>query len=195
MNTSNPNLKIPKTNSRLAVTIYIVIAIATLWAGNSASVSLINKIVYFNLGLLFFTLIEYLMHRFLYHSGPDYKDERYWQYKVHGVHHEFPTDTGLLALPIPIAILLGAVFFGIFYLLLGEVTYSFWPGFFIGYASYLRIHYLVHSRKPPKNFLKYLWRHHHLHHYQYEDKAYGVSSPLWDFVFGTLPPQDLRKKR
>lgn len=82
MNTSNPNLKIPKTNSRLAATIYIVIAIATLWAGNSASVSLINKIVYFILGLLFFTLIEYLMHRFLYHSGPDYKDERYWQYKV-----------------------------------------------------------------------------------------------------------------
>ena len=111
MNTSNPKLKIPKTNSRLAVTIYIVIAIATLWAGNSASVSLINKIVYFILGLLFFTLIEYLMHRFLYHSGPDYKDERYWQYKVHGVHHEFPTDTGLLALPIPLAILLGAVFF------------------------------------------------------------------------------------
>jgi hypothetical protein len=50
------------------------------------------------------------MHRFLYHSAPDYKDERYWQYKVHGVHHEFPTDTGLLALPIPLAILLGAVF-------------------------------------------------------------------------------------
>ena len=112
MNTSNQKLKIPKTNSRLAVTIYIVIAIATLLAGNS--VSLINKIIYFILGLLFFTLIEYLIHRFLYHSGPDYKDERYWQYKVLGVHHEFPTDIGLLALPIPLAILLGAVFFGYF---------------------------------------------------------------------------------
>lgn len=150
MNTSNPKLKIPKTNSRLAVTIYIVIAIATLLAGNS--VSLINKIVYFILGLLFFTLIEYLMHRFLYHSGPDYKDERYWQYKVHGVHHEFPTDIGLLALPIPLAILLGAVFFGVFYLLLGEVTYSFWPGFFIGYASYLRIQIWCTVESPQRIF-------------------------------------------
>lgn len=94
----------------MAVTIYITIAIATLWAGSSVKFLLINKIIYFILGLLFFSLIEYLMHRFLYHSGPDYKDERYWQYKVHGVHYEFPTDTGLLALPIPLAILLGRVF-------------------------------------------------------------------------------------
>jgi|TARA_A200000159_G_scaffold162721_1_gene187242 sterol desaturase/sphingolipid hydroxylase (fatty acid hydroxylase superfamily) len=95
----------------LAVIIYITIAIATPWAGNSVSVSSINKIVYFIFGLLFFSLIEYLMHRFLYHSRPNYKDERYWQYKVHGVHHDFPTDNGLLALPIPLAILLGGVFF------------------------------------------------------------------------------------
>ena len=133
------------------------------------------------------------MHRFLYHSGPKHKDERYLQYRVHGDHQDFPTDTGLLALPIPLAILLGGVFLVYFIQYLGEMTYYFWPGFFIGYASYLRIHYLVHSRKPPKTFLKYLWRHHHLHHYEYEDKAYVVSSTLWDFVFRTLPPQELKK--
>ncbi|MEX2379667.1 MAG: sterol desaturase family protein, partial [Vicingaceae bacterium] len=40
---------------------------------------------------------------------------------------------------------------------------------------------------PPKNFLKQLWIHHSIHHYQEDDKAFGVSSPLWDYVFGTMP--------
>ena len=31
--------------------------------------------------------------------------------------------------------------------------------------------------------------HHHLHHHVYEEKAFGVSSPIWDFIFGTLPPK------
>jgi sterol desaturase/sphingolipid hydroxylase (fatty acid hydroxylase superfamily) len=34
---------------------------------------------------------------------------------------------------------------------------------------------------------KHLWIHHALHHYQQPDAAYGVSSPLWDFFFKTMP--------
>lgn len=59
----------------------------------------------------------------------------------------------------------------------------------LGYAIYLFIHYVVHARKPPKNFLKYLWTHHSLHHYVFEDRAFGVSSPLWDIIFKTMPPK------
>ena len=88
-----------------------------------------------------------------------------------------------------IAILLGAIFFGIYWLIISENTFFFWPGFFVGYASYLYVHYIVHAWKPPKNFFKILWEHHNLHHYVYDDKAYGVSSPLWDVVFGTMPPK------
>jgi sterol desaturase/sphingolipid hydroxylase (fatty acid hydroxylase superfamily) len=34
--------------------------------------------------------------------------------------------------------------------------------------------------------MKPLWRNHHLHHYKNEHHGFGVSSTLWDLVFGTM---------
>ena len=48
-------------------------------------------------------------------------------------------------------------------------------------------HYSVHAFPPPKNILKHLWINHALHHYQQSNAAYGVSSPLWDLFFKTMP--------
>ena len=146
-------------------------------------------------GILFFTFLEYIFHRFVYHSGEDYMNDENWQYKAHGVHHDYPTKKDLLAMPIPLAILLSAIFFGIFYAIMGMNTFFFWPGFFIGYAGYLYVHYIVHTRRAPDNVFKVLWIHHHLHHYVFDDKAYGVSSPLWDIIFRTMPPKNQRIPR
>ena len=34
--------------------------------------------------------------------------------------------------------------------------------------------------------------HHMLHHYKYENKGFGVSQPLWDYIFNTkFPNNDL----
>lgn len=188
--------KIPKTNAVVAISIYLCTALAVLLYGfQKSTIATLFQLLLAVAGLLFFNLIEYLTHRFVYHSGPDYKSDQNWQYKVHGVHHQFPNDLGLLALPIVLALSLGGLFLALFYLLMGQQAFLFWPGFYLGYASYLTIHYLVHSRKPPQNFLKHLWRHHHLHHHVYEEKAFGVSSPLWDFIFGTLPPKGRIKRK
>lgn len=187
--------KIRKTNAKIAVSLYVLVAaFVFLYGAQTTIVSSSLQPFLFVVGLILFTLIEYLTHRFVYHSGPDYKDEKNWQFKVHGVHHQFPNDIGLLALPIILALLLGALFFGLFYLIVGQWAFFLWPGFFLGYGSYLTVHYLVHSRKPPKNILGYLWRHHHLHHHVYEEKAFGVSSPLWDYIFGTMPPKGRIKR-
>ena len=183
--------KAPKTNSMAAITTYVVISIVIFAYGIIAiDKPFLSKIGFLISGTLLFTLMEYVFHRFIYHSGEDYMAEENWQYKVHGVHHHHPTDKDLLAMPIPLAILLSAIFFGIFWLIMKESAFFFWPGFFTGYAAYLYVHYIVHTRKPPQNAFKILWSHHHLHHYVYDNKAYGVSSPLWDVVFGTMPPKN-----
>jgi sterol desaturase/sphingolipid hydroxylase (fatty acid hydroxylase superfamily) len=183
-------VEVPKTNSLLAVSIYVCLSLSVLVYGVFIiRLSLKSNLIFIIFGLLLFTLVEYLLHRFLYHSGKDYKDEANWQYKVHGIHHDHPKEKGLLAMPIVLAILLGSFFFFLFYIILKDHTYFFWPGFFLGYALYLFIHYKIHSQKPPKNVFKYLWKHHNLHHYVYENKAFGVSSPLWDIIFGTMPPK------
>jgi len=183
--------KAPKTNSMAAISTYVVIAIIIFTYGIFAiEKPFLLKLGFLVAGTLLFTLMEYVFHRFVYHSGEDYMAEDNWQYKVHGVHHDHPTDKDLLAMPIPLAILLSAVFFGLFWLLMKENSFFFWPGFFTGYAAYLYVHYIVHTRKPPQNAFKILWTHHHLHHYVYDNKAYGVSSPLWDVIFGTMPPKN-----
>lgn len=186
----NKTYKPQKTNSLLAIGVYIFMSTCVLTYGYfNIKTSVGSTLFFLVLGLLLFTLIEYIMHRFVYHSGKNYKDEANWQYKVHGIHHAYPKNKDLLAMPIFLAILLGSLFFFIFYMIFGYYTYFFWPGFFLGYAIYLFIHYIIHTQKPPKNIFRYLWKHHAYHHYLYEDKAYGVSSPLWDIIFRTMPPK------
>ncbi len=192
----NPILnKLVHTNSMVAILFYVIISLAIVTYGFiRIELNVLFGLLLVVAGLLVFTLIEYLFHRYLYHSGDDYKDSKNWQYKVHGIHHVYPRDKDILAMPIPLAIVLASVFFFLFYFMMGELVYYFFPGFLTGYAGYLFVHYKVHTSPPPRNTFGYLWTHHHFHHYLYEDKAFGVSTPLWDHIFGTMPPKKGHKR-
>ncbi len=131
--------------------------------------------------------MEYVVHRYLFHIMPDTPAKATFQYRAHGVHHEYPKDKTRLAMPPLISALLATGVAGLGYLALGNFAFGFMPGFFLGYAAYLFVHYAVHAFRPPQNFLKVLWVNHGIHHYKDHDIAFGVSSPLWDWVFGTLP--------
>jgi sterol desaturase/sphingolipid hydroxylase (fatty acid hydroxylase superfamily) len=138
-------------------------------------------------GLIVFTLVEYLMHRFLFHLMPKNEKQEKFAYTIHGVHHDYPKDKDRLAMPIPLSITLATLFFLFYRLIMGDLVFAFLPGFLMGYASYLWVHYMVHAFQPPKNFWKILWVHHGIHHYKDPHNAFGVSSPLWDLIFGTMP--------
>nr|WP_293834194.1 sterol desaturase family protein [uncultured Arsenicibacter sp.] len=136
-------------------------------------------------GFVSFTLFEYVLHRYLYHLEPKTERRAKIQYTFHGIHHEFPKDKTRLAMPPALAIFVAAFFFGVFFLLMGEAAYAFFPGFLVGYSGYLAVHFIVHAYAPPKNFFKWLWINHSVHHYKNHDSNYGVSSPVWDYIFGT----------
>ncbi|UZR94902.1 sterol desaturase family protein [Chondrinema litorale] len=137
--------------------------------------------------ILFFTLVEYIMHRHVFHMLPTNKLKKDIAYNFHGVHHEYPKDKSRLVMPPVVSITLAAIlFFGIRFVI-GDYVYAFLPGFLTGYASYLAVHYIVHAYRPPKNIFKVLWVHHGIHHYKENDRAFGVSSPLWDYIFRTMP--------
>ncbi len=110
-----------------------------------------------------------------------------FQYKFHGVHHDYPKDKDRLAMPPIVSVTISTILLFLFKLVIGDQVFAFLPGFLFGYAGYLFIHYLVHAYRPPKNFLKIFWVHHGIHHYRQGHKAFGVTSPLWDFVFRTMP--------
>ncbi len=145
------------------------------------------SILLFFAGLLTFTLVEYLIHRYTFHMEPDTPTKERLTYVMHGAHHDYPKDKTRLAMPPIVSLALASIFFLLYRLILGYYGIPFTGGFVAGYATYLCVHYSVHAFPPPKNFLKVLWIHHALHHYQQSDAAFGVSSPFWDHIFGTMP--------
>ncbi|WP_018341433.1 sterol desaturase family protein [Cytophaga aurantiaca] len=137
-------------------------------------------------GFFSFTLLEYVAHRYLFHMKPTNEFKRKVQYALHGLHHEYPKDKDRLAMPPIMSFLLAGVFFLIFYSLMNTKVFGFLPGFITGYCAYISVHFIVHAYNPPKNFFKGLWLNHAIHHYKDNTQIFGVSSQLWDYVFGTI---------
>lgn len=144
-------------------------------------------ILLFVAGLFFFTFVEYLMHRYLYHIPATSERKKKIAYTMHGVHHDYPKDKSRLAMPPVLSLIIATILFVIYRAVLGDLVFGFLAGFLVGYAGYLGVHYSVHAFKVPDNFLKTLWYHHSIHHYREPDRAFGVSSPLWDHIFQTMP--------
>lgn len=141
-------------------------------------------------GVFAWTLTEYLLHRFVFHYEPTSNIGKRLHFLAHGVHHDYPNDSLRLVMPPVISVPLAVLFYWFFRALLGE-TYlpAFFAGFIVGYICYDMIHYATHHA-PMTTTGVGLWvkKHHMRHHYQTDDRFYGVSSPLWDYVFGTMWP-------
>lgn len=135
--------------------------------------------------MAFWTFFEYLMHRFVFHMVSERPRVQHFIYILHGNHHEYPRDKERLFMPPVPSLILAAVLFAIFYLLLRDNAYAFFPGFLLGYLIYGSMHYAIHAWNPPFKWMKPVWRNHHLHHYKNDDMGFGVSSSFWDVVFHT----------
>lgn len=185
----NPILEqLTKTHIAIPLALFSIISACLIYYGIiEKGFSTPQMIGLFFAGLFVFTLVEYLMHRFLYHIEPHTPAMENMSYKMHGVHHDYPKDKHRLAMPPVLALILATFFFIVYRAILGDLVFGFLAGFLMGYTLYLSIHYSVHIFKVPNNFLKILWYHHAIHHYRQPEKAFGVSSPLWDYVFGTMP--------
>jgi len=184
----NPILeKLSRTHIAVPLSIFFVYSTALLyWSITHTTLSAWTTIGMFLLGFVGFTWIEYITHRYVFHMGTYTKLREKLQYTVHGVHHEFPKDKTRLAMPPLLSITISTLLLLLFRLIMGDLVFSFLPGLLVGYAFYLSVHYMVHVYQPPKNFFKILWINHSVHHYKHGEYVFGVSSPLWDYVYGTM---------
>jgi sterol desaturase/sphingolipid hydroxylase (fatty acid hydroxylase superfamily) len=185
----NPILeRLTRTHIAIPITIFVLFALGLLaYAFTMAQLPYLLIGILFLAGLIVFTLAEYLMHRYVFHMSTHTPIRAKLQYTMHGVHHEYPKDKERLAMPPLISITLALALLGLTYVIMNEYAFAFLPGFVLGYAGYLFVHYITHVYAPPKNAFRQLWLHHSMHHYKSGDKAFGVSSPLWDYIFGTMP--------
>ena len=188
---SNPVLeRISRTHISVPITLFLAISSVSLYFGLNTTIPLWLGFAVLFAGIFVFTFVEYLMHRHFFHMEPDTPIKDKLQYGIHGVHHDYPKDQERLALPPFVSAAYAAILYLMFTLLMGDFALYFLPGFLLGYAGYLGVHYLVHVSNPPKNFFKVLWVNHAIHHYKNPDTAFGVSSPLWDYLLGTLPKKE-----
>lgn len=177
-----------KTSPQVVFSIYMPILMAML----VYSVTVLNAewyrvFGYYLFGIAFWTFFEYVMHRFVFHHHSDDPKLQKVIYTAHGVHHEYPRDKDRLFMPPVPSLLLATILFSIFFFVFRHNAFMFFPGFLTGYLIYGSMHYAIHAMSPPFKFMKAWWRYHHLHHYKNPGKGFGVSSPLWDHVFGTVP--------
>lgn len=185
---SNPILeKLSRTHTSVPLTIFFSYAGGLLyWNIKNTDLSAITTVSLFLAGLISFTWVEYMVHRHVFHLKPYTQLRAKLQYTMHGVHHEFPKDKDRLAMPPLLSITISTILLLLFKVLMGDFVFAFLPGFLVGYALYLSVHYMVHAYAPPKNFFKALWVNHSVHHYKDGEVVFGVSSPLWDYVYGTM---------
>ncbi len=184
----NPILEVlTKTKLWIIVTTYtlvsaIWIAIYLVKFNGSAT----HTIGLFVLGFFSWTFLEYALHRWLYHKIKDSSYDSGLQYMFHGIHHEFPSDEDRIILPPIPGLVIAHLLLLVFYLLFDVECLTLGAGFLMGYLAYISIHWMVHSKPAPEKF-NFWWTHHNIHHYQQHDRAFGVSSPIWDYVFHSMP--------
>lgn len=139
-------------------------------------------------GVLAWTLAEYLLHRYVFHwTKPTYWGRRI-HFLLHGVHHDYPNDGDRLVMPLGFSVPLSVIFYALFTFAMGQrMGEPFFAGFVAGYLMYDGTHYAVHHFKQRTRLGKWVKRHHMLHHHLDHDGGFGVSSPLWDIIFRTMP--------
>jgi sterol desaturase/sphingolipid hydroxylase (fatty acid hydroxylase superfamily) len=139
------------------------------------------------LGLFFWTFFEYLLHRYIFHLQGESDLSKRLHFLIHGLHHDDPSDPTRLVMPPAGSIILGVILFTFFRAILGQFWVDpFFAGFLAGYLGYDYIHYATHHFVPRTRLGKLIRKHHMLHHFSHHESRWGVSSPIWDHVFGTL---------
>lgn len=152
----------------------------------------------FFMGVLLWSLLEYCLHRFLFHIilFPKTKFGIQFHFILHGQHHKFPLDRGRLVFPPVAGILMMLPFLFFFQILLHRaMANALIAGALVGYMLYDLTHYYLHHGKPTSSYFRRLKEHHMQHHYRDPDHGFGISSKLWDSPFSTLFPGNEEAKQ
>ncbi|KAI1146702.1 inositolphosphorylceramide-B C-26 hydroxylase [Nemania diffusa] len=150
-------------------------------------------------GLFIWTLVEYILHRFLFHLDyylPDNRAAITLHFLLHGVHHYLPMDKYRLVMPPTLFLVLATPFWKlahtIFYFDWHLGTAVFCGGIF-GYVMYDLTHYFLHHQNLPL-WYKGLKKYHLAHHFQDYELGFGVTSAFWDRIFNTELPTVVKTK-
>jgi dihydroceramide fatty acyl 2-hydroxylase len=184
-----------RVHPAVPVVIYLP-AIVVLFALGAGRAGFWNAIGLAMGGYAVWTLTEYWLHRVVFHFEPERGLGARLHWMIHGVHHDHPNDPLRLVMPPSASVPLATLFAGVFWLVLGGHWFMpFLAGFLAGYLAYDMIHYHVHHHQPRTRVGRRLRELHMRHHFQDDERGFGVSAPYWDHVFGTPPAPPQKRAR
>ena len=136
----------------------------------------------FALGAVFWTFLEYALHRGLGHN-PKRKNLFTVEHLLH--HKEVNYFAAAYKKAAAAVVVIGAVT-----LVLGAVIgwangFAFSIGLALMYLVYEFVHSYLHTHAPRNAYGALLRKHHFYHHFNDPDMNHGVTTPIWDLVFGT----------
>jgi hypothetical protein len=165
--------------------LWIPVAVAGLYLGIVGPQGLILTLILFVSGLLSVTLIEYVVHRWLFHQVPKNHGDQMVHFIMHGYHHDFPNDTKRLVFPLSFMLPTSALFASLSWVVVGSDWLQLFGGIATGYMLYDWVHYYTHHFRPKRGLGQWLMKYHILHHHDSPNHRFGITSPLWDLIFGT----------
>lgn len=146
--------------------------------------------------VIFWTIYEYVVHRYFFHMNPRSPFWKKLLYTIHIGHHDYPNDRRLMLIEPGVSIPGFLAFYGLFYLLLGDpLVHSLMFGLVSCYLIYDWLHYAAHNYNFQNRLFQYYKRHHMQHHYLNEEKNYGFVTTVWDKIMGTKLNADDRTKK
>jgi 4-hydroxysphinganine ceramide fatty acyl 2-hydroxylase len=159
----------------------------SVWAWREVGLSELAKPTLLAAGVLVWTLIAYLLHRFLLHSRPQAPALRAVVEQLHLGHHREPQDEVKITVPVFASLPVAGGLLALFRLISGswEVAALLLVGSTAGYLYYETVHFWIHCGARPGRWLRPQRADHMFHHFRDQQRCFGVTTPLWDRLLGT----------
>jgi sterol desaturase/sphingolipid hydroxylase (fatty acid hydroxylase superfamily) len=154
----------------VALLAYFAFTSGGLWAAPDLGVSLL-------IGLAAWTLVEYAIHRLVYHHVPLFST-------LHHSHHQAPNE--FIGVPsfVSSGFIIVVCYFPV--RMLDDVAANgFTSGMLLGYAAYMFVHHATHHFAIQPSTWLYKARVRHMAHHYHDTANFGVSTGFWDRVFNT----------
>ena len=141
------------------------------------------------LGLSGWTLVEYVVHRFVLHGLEPFQ-------RWHALHHRRQTEFIYAPTILTVGVVMGLVLLPAW--MLGDLSpaCAAMLGLLIGYLAYSITHHAVHHWSADSSWLRRRKRWHALHHRSSQPRGrYGVVTAFWDHVFRSAVEPRLSERR
>lgn len=139
-------------------------------------------------GLLSWGLIEYSIHRWVLHREPRVDSAGVPGNRTHLAHHADPNALDRLNVQLSESLPICVVYFLTAWALTGDLREAVfaYDGLMLGYFFYEYLDYQAHHGAARGAVVRYFRRYHLLHHHYDARVRFGVTSPLFDYLFGTF---------